>query len=127
MVEGVEIPDQDKHRDLWYHMGKYQGSHVDELHFSPHSVEDLAEQKLAEEIELPEDDEWWSRPKIAFPQRRNSETILHTIVMGYVWSKRMKIQALSLWDEPYHHPGINPAEVTSDHIPLEYLPVFLPE
>ena len=51
VVEGVEIPDRDRHRDLWYHMGRYHGSHVHDLHFNPQSVEDLAGQKLVEEIE----------------------------------------------------------------------------
>ena len=39
----------------------------------------------------------------------------------------MKMQTLSVYDQPYQQTGIISAYVTSDHIPLEYPPLFLPE
>ena len=59
--------------------------------------------------------------------RRNFETILHTIVLGYVWSQRIALQRVSLWDEPYNGTALRPTTMTSDYVANGYKPTFLPE
>ena len=33
MVEGVEVPNRDRHQEIWHYLGRYHGNHFDESYF----------------------------------------------------------------------------------------------
>ena len=59
--------------------------------------------------------------------KRNFETILHAIVIGYVWSQRKSLQKASIWDEPHFDTYLKHAAVTSDYVSNEKRLAYLPE
>ena len=125
-VEGMEVPDPDRRDNIFRHLGRINGNRLEPECLRTHSIEDLAGNMIIEDIDLTEDHNLRRINEMPFPMKRNPETIMHTIIMGYVWSRRLARYQISLWEELYNGTQLRPSVVTSDYVGDGFKPDFLP-
>ena len=90
-IEGVEVSDFERQDKIFRRTGNHSGRWEEDRCFHNHSVEALTGGCILEEIDLPEEHELWREDRMPYPLKRNSETIMHTIIIGYVWSQRRSL------------------------------------
>ena len=125
-VEGIEVPDPYRQDNIFIHLGRINGNWLEQECLRTHSIEDLAGNRIIEDIDLPEDRNLWRMNEMPFPMKRNPEIIMHAIIMGYVWSQRIARYQISLWEELYNGTQLRPSVVTSDYVGDGFKPDFLP-